>query len=147
MATNSFAADISKWVEKTGVKGEVVLKKIAFDGFAGVILRSPVDTGRFRGSWRVSVNQVDPSVEPDRNGAPSPLKGQGGSAPHSATEIAVLSTAIQHIKWGDKIYITNNLPYGPALEAGYSQQAPAGILVLTFLELQFNLEALVNSVP
>ena len=144
---NSFAADISKWVQKTGIKADIVLKKIVFDAFAGVILRSPVDTGRFRASWRVSVNSVNDTVEPDRAGVPSPLKGQGGSAPADPGEQQVAQIAISTAKFGDIVYITNNLPYGPALEGGWSKQAPSGVMAITFLEIVTNLQNAIASVP
>ncbi|WP_429820275.1 hypothetical protein [Ensifer sp. B1-9] len=34
------------------------------------------------------------------------------------------------------IFITNNLPYATALEAGHSKQAPIGMVAVTFAELE-----------
>lgn len=116
-----FAADITRFVQRTGLRADVVLRKLALDGLQGLLLKSPVDTGRFRGNWRVGINVVHDS-EIDRNAK------QGGLADEQAT----IATA----KFGDTINITNNLPYAKRLEDGWSQQAPNGVLSLTFQELK-----------
>lgn len=63
MAANSLSINIKQFVEKTGIKADLVVKSVAFDMLAGVVDKSPVDTGFFRANWRVSLNQPDLSVE------------------------------------------------------------------------------------
>ena len=38
------------------------------------------------------------------------------------------------VRLGEKLYITNNLPYAKRIEDGYSQQAPAGMVKVTIAE-------------
>lgn len=40
------------------------------------------------------------------------------------------------VKLGDKLFITNNLPYAKRIEDGYSAQAPAGMVKVTVNEFK-----------
>lgn len=97
-----------------------------YRGFAitilnNLILRSPVDTGRYRANHILSFGAPDDAVrfELDKNGSTT-----------LATGIAALST-IPHGKF-PIIHIQNNLPYAEALEVGSSRQAPQGVYGLSF---------------
>jgi hypothetical protein len=145
----TFAADISEFARRTKLKGATVVKKIAFDGLRGVMKKSPVDTGRFRASWRVGINTPDLSTAPklkagssDDSGRLRDDKGKFVSGFGAGSGNQVINRA----NWGDTIFITNNLPYGPRLENGWSKQAPQGMLKLTFLELRTSLARAVASV-
>lgn len=129
-----FAADISEFVKRTRISGGLVLKKLAFDALRGIVMMTPVDTGRARGNWRVSINTIDKSTSEAR-------KDKAG---HTAvnTGNAVLTNA----KWGDTIYISNNLPYIRRLEDGWSKQAPAGMMGVTFNRLRTGLARALASV-
>jgi len=128
----SFASDIRQFSRKTGVNAEQVFRKLGFQAFNGVLIRSPVDEGRFRASNRISINSVDSSVEPEDFSSDI----QEG-APATGAEVGKADAAIGSAKIGDRIYITNNLPYAQALEDGHSQrQAPRGVYSLTFQELK-----------
>jgi len=127
MAGRSFSQDIGAFVEKTGLSLNLVLRKLAFDAFAGLLMRSPVDTGRFRASWRIGINRVDLSVEPERADS---LNIRSRFALQSAP--APSGGLIQTAKFGDTIHLSNNLPYAQALEHGHSKQAPQGVLGRTF---------------
>ena len=47
----------------------------------------------------------------------------------------------ENVQLGQKLYITNNLPYAERIEDGYSQQAPAGMVKVTINEF----DSIVNS--
>lgn len=151
MAESSFSANIAAFVAKTGIRADQVLRKLALDALTGVVMRTPVDTGRCRGSWRVSFNTPDTSVEavkdyPHGRGVDQP--GPGGTVIKAGPAAAAANAAkgggkalstggalIAAAKWGTVIYITNNLPYALPLEYGHSKQAPAGMLRVTFAEI------------
>lgn len=82
-------------------------RKLAFGIFGGLTFSTPVDTGRARGSWRMTLNEIDSSVEPE---------GQGSYSPS-------FSGMPEMKDVGNVIYITNNLPYIVPLNEGHSQQA------------------------
>lgn len=108
--------------------------KIVLDTLQGVILQSPVDTGAFRASHRVSINQPDMSfneAEKDKGGSTSISKGR-----------SLLSRLVPF----STVYIQTNAPYAAKIEfggfttkaetekttGGYSKQAPQGVYGLTF---------------
>lgn len=142
MATGrEFAADVTKWIALTRLSGRQVIRKIGFDAFRGILLRSPVDTGRFRASNRIGINEVDASVEPPREGS-----SNAGSI--TGEEFQKASALLSKLNWGDTIHITNNLIYARPLEGGSSAQngnAVDGIYGATFAELQANLEASIRA--
>ena len=99
------------------------LKKISTEMLQGVIVRSPVDQGAFRGNHKISVN--NPETTSDKN-----LKDTEGNK-----TLLSESEKLKQLKLGDMVYIQNNLPYALRLENGHSQQAPLGIYGLTFLSV------------
>lgn len=142
MATSSFSLNIAKFVEKTKTKADLVLKSVGFEALSAVVVRSPVDTGFFRASWRVGINDVDLSTpgspgrtKAERDAVRSVL-GAGGGVAAVGTGAAKIAEA----KFGDTINITNNVEYAEALENGHSGQAPAGVLKVAFEEVRLRLE-------
>ncbi len=115
------------------------LRAAALQALSGVIERSPVDTGAFRGSHRVSVGSRDHGYslsDKDKSGAATMAKG---------------STTIQTVrKPFEVIYVQSNLPYAEVIEFGqfvykpggkttpngYSIQAPQGVYAVTFNNLK-----------
>lgn len=127
-----FEIGLRKFAEKTELKINDVVRKIGLEVYSSVVMRSPVDTGRFRGNWNLSLAGFDPSV--------SELTDKEGAA-----SIARASISIADYK-GGSIYISNNLPYAKRLEDGWSKQAPVGMLRITVVEFQDMVNKVVNSV-
>ncbi|APO74575.1 hypothetical protein AM571_CH01754 [Rhizobium etli 8C-3] len=120
----NFALDLRKFVDSIPEEMvKPVVQKLALHALRGVVMKSPVDTGRFRGNWNVAVNRIDYSVtaETDKSGGSVIAKGA-----------ALIASAGPD----QAIYISNNVPYAAALETGHSKQAPAGVVALTFAELE-----------
>lgn len=137
-----FAQDITKFIEKTGLKADKVIRKVAFDGLEGCMKMSPVDTGRFRGSWNVGINKINKAVAPAKEGKSSTARGV-----MDAGKFAEGAALISKAKFDSStIYITNNLPYAGELERGSSKQAPSGVLKITVERLKLNLAAAVKAV-
>lgn len=111
------------WVTKTLTKMDLAVQKIALELFSRVILRSPVDAGRFRGNWQVAIGEIpDGTLD---------LDDKTGQATISKAQAVALNVTA-----GQVIYLVNNLPYGPRLEEGHSQQAPHGMVALSVQEFQ-----------
>lgn len=88
-----------------------------------IIVRSPVDTGRFRNNWFASFG--------------SPSSKTTGSADKSGSKaMAATQAAIGELQAGQTFYLTNNLPYSLPLEYGSSKQAPNGMLRISVAEVQ-----------
>ncbi|WP_432755362.1 HK97 gp10 family phage protein [Pseudomonas sp. WMBT8] len=84
-----------------------------------IVLRSPVDTGRFRGNNIVSVGApvYTSTVNVDPTGAETINQGL---------------SAMTGLEPFTQVFIQNNLPYAVPLEDGHSKQAPAGIYAVSF---------------
>lgn len=119
----TFAVDISKFIDKAKGQEQVVVRKICLELFNKVILKSPVDTGRFRANWNAAINYPDNSVSNSLD-----KTGIGTIAKNNAI--------ISNFNVNDSsIYLTNNLPYAQRLEYGYSKQAPQGMARLSVMEI------------
>lgn len=100
---------------------EAVLKtarRIALRVTQAIILATPVDTGRARGNWIVSVDKPNTEQFPDKKDP------TGMEAIAEATRTILLETK----KVGVQIFLSNNLPYILPLNNGHSAQAPAGFV-------------------
>jgi len=102
-----------------------VMKKAALAVDQTVVMATPVDTGRARSNWIVSLGS--PSGETRDPYAPLPQ----GQDPSKLGESGNAQGAISHAKEvvafhkEGPICVTNNLPYIERLNEGYSSQAGA----------------------
>lgn len=125
----TFAADIAKFAQKTNQSLDRVIRGFCAQLSTEIIQRTPVDTGRLRGSWIPSINSPSTAEgTPDKSGA-----GVIGKVD------SVAAGAV-----GNVFYLVNNLPYAPVAEyglwgtgpnataktggTGYSIQAPQGMV-------------------
>ena len=113
-----FAADLNKLCERAGDKAALVVRRAALELQSGMIERSPVDTGRFKGNWQVGIGSINTDA--------SSGEDKSGSGPLGRTAVA-----LETWKPGQTIWLTNSLPYARRLEEGWSQQAPTGVVRLT----------------
>lgn len=119
----SFALQLNKFAEFAGDRCDLVVQKTVLSVFSNVLLKSPVDTGRFRANWNVSASTPDnsTSVSTDKQGLATVSKA---------------AIKINSYKAGPTIYITNALPYAQRLEYGWSKQAPSGMVRITLTEFR-----------
>ena len=106
------------------MKGDLsrAVRAISLELYARILVRSPVDTGRFRGNWSIGVGVVP----------------RGADQPPDPTGAAALGEAPERLSgWrpGQTIHFRNNLPYSVRLEYGHSKQAPAGVVRVTLAEI------------
>ncbi len=109
-----WSVPIDRLAAKAGLRLETVARKITFELFKAVTLRSPVDTGRFRANWNVSWD------------VPNFATGEQTNANRANAEI--LKVVAQGAPMGGVTYLSNGLPYARRLEYGWSRQAPAGMV-------------------
>jgi len=109
----TFAADIQNFNKKYEERMTLVLKKVAFDLFRKVILKTPVDTGRARGNWMVGINKIPIAM----------AIGVDKKADVLSRIVSDISTA----KAGDSVAMANTLPYIGVLEyGGYPKEVMYG---------------------
>lgn len=142
-----WSEELTTFIEATKIAPDLVVRRLGFEGFRNCLLRSPVDTGRFRASWRIAINRISTEVAAPRKrrkkkSTPGVVRGQPlGSNEESRTRI------LNKAKFGDVINITNSLPYALRLENGYSvRQAPLGVLRLAFDDLRGEFSSTVAAV-
>lgn len=134
MALGNFELDIQRFVDKAKGNVDIVIRKIALDIFRRVILKTPVDTGRLRGSYQVAIGSI-PSGMTETN-------DKTGTA-----TIAKVTAATLGLKAGDVIFMVSNLEYARAIEFGHSKQAPGGMVRTTLQEFPQVVAKAANEVP
>jgi hypothetical protein len=118
----SFAADLSRFQIKTEKQLKTVIRKITMEAFRGVVLRTPVDTGRARANWSPSIGSASTATSDNTD-----KSGSGA--------IATAQKSVFDWNCTGSIFLCNNLPYIGALEYGHSQQAPGGMVRLTVSDI------------
>lgn len=134
MALGSFELDIARFVAKANGNINLIIRKIALDLFTRVILKTPVDTGRLRGSWTVTIGAT-----PSGSIA---LDDKDGSATIARTAAATLN-----LKAGEIIFLTSSLEYARAIEFGHSKQAPGGMVRLSVSEFPLVVSKAISETP
>lgn len=101
----------AKYLGVYGTKAETF--KFAREGYVG---------GRFKGNWQVTVA--------------APAEGEvAGVDPTGAATLAAGNTVLASAPAeAREFWITNNLPYSERLEAGWSTQAPIGMVAATMAD-------------
>lgn len=126
--THEFDAKLTDFARRIKVAPEKVVKKISFQLFRRIIEKTPVDTGRARASWNISIGRADPSVAPEGEYRSNP----GGLAA-KAMQVMAGYGADGRLP---VVIISNNLPYIVELDKGSSKQAPVGMVALSVQEEQ-----------
>jgi len=141
-----FSIPMDKLAEKIGLKMEKVVKMTALLVFGKVVMRSPVDTGRFRANWTCTYGE--PAIGYTRD-----------SLDTGSSTLERVASQIERFPVGGWMWLTNSLPYagvleyggypnppkfgswkmgeaGPAVHVtgGYSMQAPQGMVRITARE-------------
>lgn len=119
-----WSVDLNKFTKATKDKILDVRKTFAFLIYSSVVKKTPVDTGRARGNWLISVNN------PSKANTSRIDKRKTGAEP-SETIKQEEKAKLEKAKGDESIYISNNLEYISALEYGHSKQAPSGMVGVT----------------
>lgn len=125
---------VSEWIEETEVKMDDILQTIIIQVGTMVVRLSPVDTGRFRANWQLSIDA--------ELGSSTTAFDQDGQS-----TINLIASKANSFTAGQVAYIQNNVLYGHDLEwglyngptqkvtaEGFSTQAPNGMVRVTEAE-------------
>jgi hypothetical protein len=126
MNVDQFNAAVKDWAQKyvPSVLRDAQ-RKLCLDGLNGLVMKTPVDTGRARGGWQAGINQR-PAGQVERLDKDGTATIEAGKA------------VVENVKAFDACYITDNVHYILKLEDGHSGQAPNGMLSVTVEELVAN---------
>ncbi len=102
---------------------EAELKDVIGQFFRLCVKLSPVYSGAFRASWRVSFNDARTDVTEGRTPL-NPIRGAAFRWPKG-------------FKLGDTVIVSNYQPYAEGLEYGASNQAPYGVVRVALASMEF----------
>ncbi|MBD5801052.1 hypothetical protein AZOA_04540 [Azoarcus sp. Aa7] len=122
----SFSQQLSSAVVRINQQTEQAVRKVIFECFRSVILKSPVKTGRFRANWKPGIGSIP-------EGVINELDPSGGKTIQKV--LIETEDAMALVMDGRPLYIVNHVPYGLALEFGSSKQAPSGMVRTTLAEI------------
>lgn len=105
---------------------DLLMKGVGMKVVTEVVNRTPVDTGKARSNWQVTIGQPATGELPPY--APGSHLGRNETA-NAAAAVASARSALATHGQGRTIYITNNVNYIEKLNHGWSQQAPANFVV------------------
>jgi hypothetical protein len=126
---SGFSIPLDRLATKYKAKLDTVTRKATLDLFRLVINKSPVDTGRFRANWNVSVGKPDYSTSDI-------------TAPRKA-EFEI--TKVDRLPTDNVVLLSNGLPYARRLEYGYSSQAPGGMIRISVMEYKALIDRAIRS--
>jgi hypothetical protein len=108
-------------IEKFKLKQKLLALKL----FEKIVLKTPVDTGRARNAWEITINVIPE----DENALLSDAES------FEDLEFGQMES-LEDLKFGQIIVISNNVPYIQYLENGHSKQAPKGMVALSIQSLK-----------
>ena len=119
--SDTFAADLRKFAERTNKSLDDTCRGVAIKWFSSTVMSTPVDTGRLRGNWLVSQG--------------SPITAELARFDKSGS--IVQGEIVQSVGGvGTVNYLVNNLPYAERIEYGWSNQAPSGMVRVNFARIK-----------
>lgn len=105
-----------------------LMRMATIEFYRQVTISTPVDTGRAREGWFVTVNVPSEEVPPEGKYSLKPI----GKLPDVTVK--------------DRYLITNNVPYIGRLNDGYSRQAPARFVELAAERVQAAVSKLIKKI-
>ena len=122
----------AKGEQVVGAAVDRLMRAVALETVSRVMLRTPVDTGRARANWNVTMDAPDTDTNDDTD-----WQGKLGGNQGFVGEAEFAG--------GRSLFLSNGQPYIERLEAGYSKQAPAGMVELTMAEMSAFVESLTST--
>lgn len=141
--SDSFTLALEAFEKKANSRIDLVIRKIVMDLFSRVIMRTPVRTGRARANWTVGVNAKPAASSSDKVKDAGPVT-QNGMGPSATKDKMTLM--INQVRSAKEYWLVNSVPYILRLEYGYSQQAPAGMVRVSIVEIQKAVRAAAKAV-
>tara|TARA_R110000796_G_C14571530_1_gene435757 strand:- start:2496 stop:2906 length:411 start_codon:yes stop_codon:yes gene_type:complete len=117
--------DLAAFAKRIDVGVGIAVEKIGRDLHGKIVKRTPVDTGRARASWDMTINNPSNYVPGEGDTTPEPLPSLD-------------------LDGNDQLYIVSNLVYIEPLEHGHSNQAPLGMVRLSVAEIEARIDTILQ---
>lgn len=106
-----FGKNMQTIADKLGARVDLVAKKIVGELFSRIVERTPVDTGRLRANWNLSVD------------SPNVSTGMPGGV--SIDHVTSMKNRVESMDIaGHQVYLSNGLPYAAVVEYGQYPNPP-----------------------
>ena len=128
---HSFGRRMKQHAAKVPNNVNKVVRQLSLVVDRELVLATPVDTGRARSNWVVSLDQPITSQREPYQPHPHGSKGGGAGTAEGANAQAAMEQGagvIARRRPGQGLHITNNVPYLKRLDEGHSKQAPANFV-------------------
>lgn len=121
-----YQGEVDDWISGVERGIEEVAINFLINIIQDLVDRSPVDTGRYRANWQVTLNEAPMFAlnSYDKNGKATVQEAAGVIRNVFGSGIAAKT-----------VYFSNMLIYANSLEYGHSKQAPFGVLGIVSLRL------------
>jgi hypothetical protein len=156
VSARNFSNQLRKMAQGLNITIRVVVRKMAYDAFTRLTMRTPVDTGRARASW--DIKQGSPSdfipdpIEGKNAGSGNTDLGTGmtgnslGAGALTGGTTHEVTGALEAVTGREVVYITTALDYMRYLEQGHSKQAPSGMVALTVAEMAAEIDSILAQI-
>ena len=135
-----FNREIDDFARKLPEKVTVMQKKIVLEALRRLIQKTPVDTGRARLNWQVTIDHpAEGQLDLRKFDKAKKAAAVVDAPPLSMVGQEVITEAVgvlRSLPPFEMVWISNNVDYIEFLEHGSSQQAPEGMLAVTIEELR-----------
>jgi len=123
-AGKSFSLAVAAFCKKANLAPSLVARKVCLDLLVSIVMGTPVDTGRARGSWTAGIYTMPEGAgyDLDKQGTATIARNQGILAGFELSR--------------GSAFVLSNLVYMPPLEYGHSQQAPNGMVRVSISRYQ-----------
>lgn len=112
----SFASQMKTACERIEKKLFAYRRAVIKRLFTRIVEATPVDTGKARDNWFPSIG--------------APVESDYNEVAGKRVTLSRISDVVNKLEGGETVFIRNNRPYIVALEHGWSNQAPAGMMSL-----------------
>ncbi|ANA49258.1 hypothetical protein PMW_133 [Pseudomonas phage phiPMW] len=133
---DNFLDTIYEWVENTESNIDNALQTMVLLIGNSVVTLSPVDTGRFKGNWQLTIGEMagNSLVRYDPQGTAVLNEMARTVTQFTAGQIAYIQN---HVLYGNDLeHGLYNGPTQKVTEEGYSRQAPEGMVQITASKFQ-----------
>lgn len=137
MSNAQFKRRFAAVLARVSDKAELVTRKTALELHANLVMKSPVDTGRFKGNWQCGIGAINSGGDSSEDKTPLGSYGPGAS-------VGRANAVLNGWKPGQTIFLTNSMAYSRRLEYGWSKQAPGGMVRITVREYRGYLRKVAN---
>jgi len=133
-----FNKEVTQFANSIPGKVTVMQKRIVLQALRRLVEKTPVDTGRARGNWQVTISSpAEGQVSGDWPKTAGPPKTE--RPPLRSEDRATIQKGMAALTGLPKfqvVWISNNVDYIEFLEHGSSTQTPEGMLAVTIEELR-----------